>query len=115
MKVLFFINICLLSNWIGGWHSTTDVPIYIIGSNPQLSLLTHITIDAVFEYPEEASSYSDCNDEPCYTNDSNYPISSWMIETLKEMIIKSNLQIGLSTPTDKSNNANHDVQQNIPS
>lgn len=88
--------------------------IYIIGSNPQLSLLTHITIDAVFEYPEEASSYSDCNDAPCYTNDSIYPISSWMIETLKEMIIKTNFQIGLSTSTDKSNNANHDVQQNVP-
>jgi hypothetical protein len=89
--------------------------IYLIVNNINQSLLTHITIDAIFEYPEEASKYSDCNDEPCYTNDSRYPISGWMIEPLKDMIMKNDLKIGLAAPSDKSNNADHDVQQNIPS
>jgi hypothetical protein len=89
--------------------------IYIIGDSDKLALLEHISIHGVFEYPEEASSFSTCGDEPCYTNDSPYPISAHMIETLKEMIITTNIKVIVSSSTDKSNNANHDVQPNNPS
>ena len=89
--------------------------IYLIGTSNTLSFLKYISIDLVFEYPEEAANYSLCDTDssPCYTDDSRYPIAAWMIEPLKEMVFNLNVKLAASSPTDNSGNADHDVEPNI--
>ena len=65
-----------------------------------------ITVSGVFQYPEELNNYSDCAGNACYTDDSYYPISNHMIETLKKMIIDTNIKLFLSTQEDPINDAN---------
>lgn len=89
--------------------------IYLIGENNKLKFLTHIAIDLVMENPEDAANFVNCTTgEACYTDDSKYPISAWMVEPLKEMIFNLNVKIAASSPTDNSGNAEHDVEPNIP-
>lgn len=86
--------------------------IYLIGDNPMLLTLEMISIDGVFENPESLGSFSTCEGQPCYTDDDEYPISAWMIEPLKELINKNNFRIAISSPTDSSGNASHNVTPN---
>lgn len=89
--------------------------IYLIGETSKLTLLKHISIDLVLEYPEEAANYSSCSTgKPCYTEDSKYPIAAWMIEPLKEMVFNLNVKIAATSPSDNNNNAQHDVEPNTP-
>lgn len=69
------------------------------------TLYTKISLSGVFQYPEELNQYSDCSGNVCYTDDSYYPISNHMIETLKEMIIKVNFKLALETIPDEINDA----------
>lgn len=89
--------------------------IYLIGDSSKLKFLKYIAIDLVMEYPEEAANFQFCDtNEPCYTVDSTYPISAWMIEPLKEMIFNLNVRLAASAPTDNQGNADHDVEPNVP-
>lgn len=89
--------------------------IYLIGEDSKLKFLKYISVDLVMEYPEEAADYTHCETgEACYTDDSKYPISAWMIEPLKEMVYNLNVKLAASAPTDNRGNAEHDVEPNTP-
>lgn len=94
----------------------SDNHIYLITEGLN-SLMKHISIQGIFESPEEVANYSICedSDEPCYSNDSTYPLSAWMVEPLKEMIINNDIRIASQSPSDNIGNANHDINQNTPS
>jgi len=81
---------------------------YIYLLNPPAGL-KYISIDMVAEDPREAAMVSNCAGEPCYTSDSRFPISNYMIPLLKEMILKE-LQIETQSPVDykgdEKNNSN---------
>jgi hypothetical protein len=81
--------------------------------NPEYKFLENISIRGVFEDPEEAAKFKDCNSGlPCYSDDERYPIKAWMIPAMKEYILKSNLfiQAQAESLADNSNNANSDVK-----
>ena len=82
-----------------------DQYIWIIGS-PQG--LKYITIQGVFENPEDLASYVACTNLPCYTDNDIYPISAWMIPAMEKIIMESNLKIAVSTPIDEKGNAKPD-------
>lgn len=88
--------------------------IYLIGTPDKLKFLKYISISLVMEFPEEAANFFLCDTDntPCYTEDSDYPISAWMVEPLKEMIFNLNVRLAASAPTDNSGNAEHDVEPN---
>lgn len=87
--------------------------IYIIGNNPVLDTLENISLDGVFERPEELEGFDSCDSTPCYTDETPYPISSWMIEPIKEMVFNNNIRLAAQSPTDNRGNAEHDLEQNI--
>jgi len=88
--------------------------IYILSEDDDTNLMKYITISGVFEFPEEVANFTDCpGGKPCYTDATTYPISSWMIEPLKDMIYKNTIRIAVQSPTDSLGNANHDVEPNV--
>lgn len=82
-----------------------DQYIYIINA-PQG--LKYITIQGVFENPEDLADYISCSNTPCYTDDDFYPISAWMIPAMEKIIMDNNFKIATSTPTDERGNAKPD-------
>jgi len=83
--------------------------------NPEYRFLEKISIRGVFEDPEAAGKFNQCVGEPCYTDESNYPIKEWMIPMLKEMILKSNLMIQAQAEQsgDESNNSSSDIKPTV--
>ncbi len=65
-----------------------------------------ITVSGVFQFPEDLNGYSDCSGASCYTDDSPYPMSNHMIETMKKMILDTNIKVFMTTQEDKVNDAN---------
>lgn len=64
--------------------------IFII-SNPGNALIRgikKIAISAIFENPEDTKAFEGCSGLPCYTDDSRYPISSWMWNYIQPMVIR---------------------------
>jgi len=84
--------------------------IYIISKDQEIAkYMTHINVRGVFEDPEEVSEFSHCTGEACYTGNSKYPINSWMIDYMKDAILKLNFATALKVPGDSTNNAKDDV------
>lgn len=77
--------------------------IYIINS-----LATPLSITIVAEDPREAANLSTCNGTPCYTNDSNFPISSWMIPIMKDIILSKDFRLASLGLNDKKNDERAD-------
>lgn len=81
--------------------------------NPEYKFLENISIQGIFEDPEEARKFKDCDTGVnCYTDDSEYPIKAWMLPAMKEAILKSNLliQAQAEQAQDVSNNAASDIK-----
>jgi hypothetical protein len=76
-------------------------------------LVKKISIHGVFEDPQETENYLDCSNKPCFDYDQPYPISSAMIEIMKDMILKSNFKIITNAMTDSSGDGEHNLKQNI--
>ena len=73
----------------------------------------YITVEGILENVEDLAGYNNCvTGESCYDdNTSNYPISEWMWDIMKQMIMKTNFSI-INNPTDISENGNPDYKQN---
>jgi hypothetical protein len=84
--------------------------VYLINADPELSF---ISLDGVFEYPEEVAAFFSCDGEACYTDDSRYPISAHMIEVLKQKIMTVNFSVLSRALPDSTGNADSKVQPNI--
>ena len=80
--------------------------------NQEYRFLDSISIRGVFEDPETAGLFNECEDQACYTDESPYPMKAWMIPALKELILKSNLMIQAQAEQvgDESNNASSDIK-----
>jgi hypothetical protein len=70
-----------------------------------MDFLKFINIQGVFEDPTQAATFSKCSGEPCYTDNSEYPISRWMAPVIMDMVMKSELNLYLSTSSDQDNDA----------
>ncbi len=73
--------------------------IYII--NPPA--LNKIDISLVAEDPREAASFANCTGTPCYSDDDRFPISSWMLPIIKDVILKNELRIASAGMSDVKN------------
>jgi hypothetical protein len=78
--------------------------IYLTTKNKKAWLLDKINIRGVFEKPSEASEFVDCDNNPCYTMASNYPINNWMYPFIRDMVLEK-YGISLKMPKDNTNNA----------
>lgn len=82
--------------------------------NMQAKALKYINIQGVFYNPEQAGIFKTCTGSPCYTDDSEFPISGWMIEYMKSNIIQVNFKTMLTVPGDNVNDASAISQPTNP-
>lgn len=90
-----------------------DEYIHVLTNNPVYQNLKAIVIRGVFEDPAEIAGFRSCTtDQPCYSDDDEYPIKTWMIPALKDAILKGNLMIEAQAEVqaDDSNDARSDVR-----
>jgi len=86
--------------------------LYVVYHSNRYDMLQFMSVELVLERPEEAKNFS-CAGQPCYTDESKYPISSHMLEDLKTMIIQTNLKIATVVPSDQTADSKHNLQQNL--
>ena len=86
--------------------------IYITGKDPIINTIEKIHVRGVFENPEEAGKFVDCDNKPCFTADSEYPIMEWLRPYIETEIIKKYIP-QYNYPSDAGNDNNDRMQQNI--
>lgn len=85
-----------------------DGYLYTVGTN--LFGLKKINIEGVWEDPTDVGRFKNCSGDPCFTEDSVFPMSRKMVEMMKRMITGTDLSLFLRTPRDDENDA-RGVQQ----
>lgn len=88
-----------------------DSFVYVIG--PDIEFIERIKVEGVWQSPKDISNYNNANGLPAYDPDiHDYPISTSMLDLIKEKMLALNLKPFIETLTDNSNNAKSDVQPN---
>lgn len=77
-------------------------------SQSTTGLIGFINIRLVASDPTTASVFNSCTGDPCYTDDTEYPLSDYMWNYMKEYIIKQIL-IKYQLTNDTTNDANNTV------
>ncbi len=70
--------------------------------------LSKISITGVFEDPRDAAQYANCAGTPCYNDDMEFPISSWMIPIIQSMILKNDMRIITANGQDEKGDERND-------
>lgn len=74
----------------------------------------NIAISGVFEEPNELSTYNDCEGQPCFDWDTEYPMSSHMIDAAIKMAVQ-NLSLTIRTLADRTNTGAHELESQLNS
>lgn len=86
--------------------------VYVISKNNDHKYLKYINIRGVFEDPSAAGVFNDCSGSSCYTNDSRYPVNSWMLNYIEDYVVQH--FIGkFQVPVDNSNDSKGDPKPNV--
>lgn len=65
----------------------------ISNANPLSRNLKKINIRGVFENPDAAADFTECNGTSCYDNNTPYPIKEWMIDGIINSILEERFGI----------------------
>jgi|GEM_PF-900971 len=68
-------------------------------------VLDTVSIAGVFDDPTEALEFSTCEGAPCFTWDSEYPITNKIAKVLTDIVLQDKLGIVLKAPRDDSNDS----------
>lgn len=78
--------------------------LYLISKdNTYLSLFEKINIRGIFRDPRETGKFKDCNNKPCWSPDSKYPLEERLWIYMKNDILPNELGIKLQLPEDTEN------------
>jgi hypothetical protein len=105
-EVVFFGNGKFNRNMIAAYYRNDRI--YLYSKDATADLLEHINIRLVASDPTEAAKFNHCTGDPCYTDDSEYPLSDYMWNYMKEMIIKQVL-LKSQLANDTTNDANNTI------
>lgn len=83
---------------------------YIYILNPPI--LTNISVSGVFENPRVLGTYQNCSGEPCFNEQSDYPISGHMLPVLKQMVIED-MTRQVQAPADHRGDESSKVQNKL--
>tara|TARA_R100000951_G_scaffold103739_1_gene96539 strand:- start:1220 stop:1915 length:696 start_codon:yes stop_codon:yes gene_type:complete len=88
-----------------------DSFVYVVG--PEAELLDSIKVEGVWQCPRDIENYIKKDGVPSYNAETEeYPISTSMLDLIKQSMLAQNLQPLVQMPTDNSNNSKSDVQPN---
>jgi len=85
--------------------------VYVMG--PDTSLVSHIKVEGVWQDPRDISNYTDSHGNLAYDPETHeYPLSTSMLDLIKQSTMATNMQPFVQVPSDISNNAKSDLQPN---
>lgn len=84
--------------------------LYIIHAD----ILQYVTVYLIAEDPSELSSFTSCDDLPCFTNDTDYPCSLKMASMITDIVLKTKVYPFLQLPTDNKNDASNSPESPLP-
>jgi len=88
-----------------------DSFVYVIG--PEAELLEKIKVEGVWQNPRDIEHYTKDDGTSSYDAEhEEYPLSTSMLDLIKERMLTINMQPLVQMPTDLTNNAKSDVQPN---
>jgi hypothetical protein len=88
--------------------------LYLISKNPNVNLISNITISGIFEDPTSLGDFIDCSGNTCYSNDDPYPINLWMWAYVKSLVLQQLMQKGMFTPDDSNNAEDGKTEGGMP-
>lgn len=88
-----------------------DNYIFVMGSNAEF--LKRVAVQGILEDPTQAKNFNTCEGKPCWTMDSEYPISRRHVEALKKMILSTEFRIAVPAPSDVRGDASSKLEINI--
>lgn len=71
-----------------------------------------VAVSGVYEQPGALTSYNDCAGTPCFTWDSNYPMSAHLIDTVTKIVLQ-NLLNTPQMPQDRTNSGAHELESQV--
>lgn len=83
-----------------GWF-LKDNYLYIMNDQ----LLKYVNVFGIFDDPRELASFNTCDDIPCFSWDSNYPVSAKMAKSIVDIIIQTKVKALMTFPQDLSNDS----------
>jgi hypothetical protein len=94
-----------------GRYNTNSIGVFLLNGYLYLiskdkikyPLLEKINIRGVFRDPRDASKFINCDNQPCWNPNMEFPLEERLWSYCKEDILKSDLQIKLSIPEDNAN------------
>lgn len=69
----------------------------------------NIAVSGVFEEPNELSTYNNCDGQPCFDWDTEYPMSSHLVDPAIRMVVEM-LSFSVRTYADRTNTGNHELE-----
>lgn len=91
---------------VWGWYLKDDY-LYVINDQN----LNYLTVAGLFEFPSDLGDFVSCENQACWTLDSNYPISLTMATQVTDIVIKTKVNPFLTFPSDTTNNADGNTPQ----
>ena len=90
-----------------------DSYVYVIG--PDIEFIERIKVEGVWQNPRDISAYMGANGAKAYDPETHdYPLSTSMLDMIKQSMLTQNLQPLVQMPTDTTNNSRSDAQQARP-
>jgi len=67
--------------------------------------IRYIVVNGIFEDPTEAEQFTHVDNTPCYSDDDEYPMNSWMWKFAREELLQANFELLTKAPEDRDNDA----------
>lgn len=74
----------------------------------------YVNVRGIFENPEEVSAFTDCNGQPCYTDDMPFPMPMDMVQAITQGMMSGELRLLAGTFTDTTADHSQDVTPPAP-
>ena len=74
----------------------------------------YVNVRGIFENPEEAFHFTDCNGLPCYTDDSQFPMPMDMVQAITQGMMNGELRLLSGTFSDTTADRSQDTTPQAP-
>ena len=74
----------------------------------------YVNVRGIFENPEEAAKFTDCNGLPCYTDDTPFPMPMDMVQAITQGMMGGELRLLAGTFTDVTADRAQDITPSAP-
>lgn len=91
-----------------------DGYIYLIQKAGTVSFkaIDKVNVMGVFEDPDKVREFTNCDGTDCFSDDDEYPLASWMITSLQDMLLEKYVKVEAMAPSDESLNNKSNLSTN---